>query len=119
VKTRRHVFPAFRSSIGSPRSDFARKDVQISRIIDRSVIGLSAVEPGLRVNSRRLPEVSSMKQSQRIVGYTACTLAVSFLLAACNDYVPPRTDVQPPAPAEIEGIATPSSVAVVTATNAD
>lgn len=61
-----------------------------------------------------------MKQSHRVVGYAACTLGIAFLLAACNDYVPPRhTEVPPPAPAEIEGIATPSSVSVVTATNAD
>ena len=49
------------------------------------------------------------------VRYGACALALSLLLAACNNSKPAES----PAPDEIQGIATPSSVSVVTATNAD
>jgi hypothetical protein len=61
-----------------------------------------------------------MKHLQRLVRYGACALGLSILLAGCNDRVPPAAGTPPPTqPAAIEGIATPSSVAVVTATNAD
>jgi len=45
-------------------------------------------------------------------------LALSFLLTACGSSTP-SAPVTPTQPAAIEGVATPSSVAVVTATNAD
>lgn len=47
----------------------------------------------------------------------ACTLVFS-LLTACGGSSP-QSNSPPTATDEIEGIATPSSVAVVTATNAD
>jgi len=59
-----------------------------------------------------------MKYLHGIMRYGACALAMS-LLAACNDSVPPSSSTPPPPAAQIEGIATPSSVAVVTATHAD
>ena len=50
------------------------------------------------------------------VRFGACALALC-LLTACGDKSSSEPDS--PAPAAIEGIATPASVAVVTATNAD
>lgn len=60
-----------------------------------------------------------MKHLHRIVRYGACALGMALLLAACDDYVPRSGQTPPPPPAEIQGIATPSSVAVVTATHAN
>ena len=51
------------------------------------------------------------------VRYGACALALSLFLTGCGKSTPPEPDPTPPA--SIQGIATPSSVAVVTATNAD
>lgn len=48
----------------------------------------------------------------------ACALVLAALLSGCNDSVTQDSESQTP-PAAVEGIATPSSVAVVTATNAD
>ena len=48
----------------------------------------------------------------------ACALVLSGLLSGCNDSIPHDPE-SPTPPAAVEGIATPSSVAVVTATNAD
>ena len=59
-----------------------------------------------------------MKRLQTGMRAAACALVLSAPLAGCNDSVPRDPDTPPP-PAAVEGIATPSSVAVVTATNAD
>ena len=59
-----------------------------------------------------------MKRLQKGMRAAACTLVLSAPLAGCNDSVP-RNSETPPPPAAVEGIPTPSSVAVVTATNAD
>jgi hypothetical protein len=58
-----------------------------------------------------------MKHLHGTVRYGACALALSLCLTACGNNSP--DEPEPAAPAAIEGIATPSSVAVVTATNAD
>lgn len=58
-----------------------------------------------------------MKHSYVGTRAVACALALSALLSGCNDSVP--SSGSPTPPASVAGIATPSSVAVVTATNAD
>ena len=60
-----------------------------------------------------------MKRLQTGMRAAACTLMLSAPLAGCNDSVHQDSNSPPPPPAAVEGIATPSSVAVVTATNAD
>jgi hypothetical protein len=57
-----------------------------------------------------------MKHLHGTVRYGACALALSLCLTACHNK---SSEPDTPAPAAVEGIATPSSVAVVTATNAD
>ena len=59
-----------------------------------------------------------MKHSHVLMRASACALLLSALLSGCNDSV--SNDPAPTTPpAAVEGIATPSSVAVVTATNAE
>lgn len=58
-----------------------------------------------------------MKYLHRTVRYGACALGMSLILAACSNSTQKAQSPTPP-PAQIQGIATPSSVAVVTATNA-
>lgn len=60
-----------------------------------------------------------MKRLPLGVRASAGALLLSALLGGCNDSVPHDSQTTPPPPAAVEGIATPSSVAVVTATNAD
>ena len=60
-----------------------------------------------------------MKHLHGIVRYGACAVGMALLLGACNDYVPRNGQTPAPPPAEIQGIPTPSSVAVVTATHAN
>jgi hypothetical protein len=60
-----------------------------------------------------------MMHLHRVVRYGACAFAASILLSACGNHAPPQNEPPPPPPAQVEGIATPSSVAVVTATHAE
>ena len=55
----------------------------------------------------------------KVVRLGACAFALSILLSACGDNKPAQVETPPPPPAQVEGIATPASVAVVTATNAE
>lgn len=55
----------------------------------------------------------------RVVRFGASAFAFSILLSACGNNTPAQPQTPPPPPAQVEGIATPSSVAVVTATNAE
>ena len=61
-----------------------------------------------------------MKRMHTIVRLGACALILS-VLSACNDSVPHAASTptgNTPPPEQIQGIATPSGVSVVTATNA-
>jgi hypothetical protein len=84
--------------------------------------------PGLKFNK----EGVTMRRLEGALRGVACAMALTVFLAGCGGSdsgqasngggagnTPPPTTNNPPPPETVQGVATPSNVSVVTATNAD